>query len=321
MTLNSINDIKHCFYINLDYRIDRRASVEKELEKIGLKNVTTRFNAIKTENGRIGCSMSHLKCLKLAKENNWDHILICEDDIQFLDEALFLNHFNKFLSTHNNWDVVLLAGNNVPPYIKIDDTCVKVSHCQTTTGYLVKSHYYDKLIDNITKGIKLLLKEPENHRLYAVDMYWLSLQKTDNWVLIIPPTVVQREDYSDIERRNTNYKNLMTDLDKQHLYKNNIVSCIVMGGLGNQLFQLFNAMAYAIRHDKRIVLPYKKQNADSRGDKISYWENILSPIKNLISYSFLNAPIYKEPYFKYKEIPNVNKSFVFDGYFQSYKYF
>jgi hypothetical protein len=37
--------------------------------------------------------------------------------------------------------------------------------------------------------------------------------------LIIPPTVVQREDYSDIEKRVTNYEKHMQDLDKAEMFK------------------------------------------------------------------------------------------------------
>ena len=58
------------------------------------------------------------------------------------------------------------------------------------------------------------MKEPEKHVYYAIDKYWMILQQNDNWYLITPLTVTQREDYSDIEQRNTNYTWLMTDLDK-----------------------------------------------------------------------------------------------------------
>ena len=53
-------------------------------------------------------------------------ILIVEDDITFLDPELFVKQINKFFELHNNdWDVILFAGNNMPPYKVIDDTCVK----------------------------------------------------------------------------------------------------------------------------------------------------------------------------------------------------
>jgi glycosyl transferase family 25 len=216
--MNNISDVKHAFYINLSSRKDRKEYIEKEVKKIGLQ--IERFNAIKLPNGALGCSMSHLKLLETAKKNNWEYILIVEDDIQFLNPELFVNQFNAFLSRNKSFDVVLLAGNNMPPYTIIDDTCVKVKSCQTTTGYLVQNHYFDTLIQNYRDGIGKLLKYPEQHTLYAIDKYWFKLQEKDNWFLIIPLSVTQREDYSNIEMRPTNYTPVMLDLDKKaHLQK------------------------------------------------------------------------------------------------------
>lgn len=218
MSIKCLDDIKNAFYINLEHRTDRKEHVEKELQKIGIK--ATRFNAIKMENGAIGCSLSHLKILEDAKKNKFDHVLIVEDDITFLDSELFKNQINKFLELHeNNWDVILLAGNNMPPYENIDETCVKVSRCQTTTGYLVNGHYINILASNVKMGLTNLLNKPDEKSNYAIDKFWFLLQSVSKWYLIIPLTVVQREDYSDIEKKLTNYQSLMQDLDKAELFK------------------------------------------------------------------------------------------------------
>ena len=96
--MQSINDIKHGFYINLQERSDRKLHLEAQLALMGLaNNGIERFNAIKLANGAIGCSMSHLKCLELAKERSWDHVLILEDDIKFLNPALFKVQCSAFL--------------------------------------------------------------------------------------------------------------------------------------------------------------------------------------------------------------------------------
>ena len=189
-----------------------------ELNNIGIKS--TRFNAIKMTNGAIGCSMSHLKLLEDAKKNQLDHILIVGDDITFLDPSLFKTQINKFFELHNNkWDVILFAGNNMPPFEIIDDTCIKVSRCQTTTGYLVNGHYINVLISNIKMGLTHLINSPTETVKYAIDKFWFVLQNNSKWYLITPLTVVQREDYSDIEKRVTNYQELMQDLDKAELFK------------------------------------------------------------------------------------------------------
>lgn len=218
MTLKNISDISNAFYINLEHRTDRKKHVEEQLNNIGITNAS-RFNAIKMENGAIGCSMSHLKLLQDAHKNNLDHILIVEDDITFLNPELFKNQLNKFFELHNNkWDVVLLAGNNIPPYVQVDDTCVKVSSCQTTTGYLVNGHYIKVLLQNVKMGLTHLLNKPDQANKFAIDKFWFILQRESNWFLIIPLTVVQRDDYSDIEKKQVNYTNVMQDIDKKYMF-------------------------------------------------------------------------------------------------------
>ena len=211
--LKSINDISNVVYINLDSRPDRRAHIDHQLSSVGFKSFQ-RFKAIKTTNGAIGCTMSHLKCLEDARSQGLSHLLVCEDDTTFLNPALFKTQFNAFLAKNHKWDVVLLAGNNVLPYQQIDDTCIKVSHCQTTTCYLVNGAYFATLIENIRAGLYQLIQNPRNRFSYAIDKYWLRLQKLDNWYLIIPLTVIQKEGYSDIEKRTVNYQGLMTKLNK-----------------------------------------------------------------------------------------------------------
>jgi glycosyl transferase, family 25 len=201
-------------YINLLSRVDRKEHVESELKKLGITN-PTRFNAIKMENGALGCSMSHLKCVELAKKNNYDYIFICEDDITFLNPTLFTMQLQMFLSKHKSWDMILVAGNNMVPFEAVDNTCIKVSNCQTTTGYIVKREYYDKLMENYKEGIQKQLKEP-NVPDYKIDKHWFKLQKEDNWFLIIPLSVIQREDYSDIEKKKTNFSNYMLNYNKAY---------------------------------------------------------------------------------------------------------
>ncbi len=201
-------------YINLESRPDRNEHVKKELDKIGVIN-SERFQAIKLDNGALGCSMSHLKCLETAKKNNYDSVFICEDDIEFLDPGLFLKQIQTFLDSNIKWDVIIVAGNNMLPYTPVNNNCIKVFRCQTTTGYIVKNTYYDKLIQNYKDGIQKLMKEPTNNE-FKIDKYWFKLQRDDNWYLIIPLSVVQKEDYSDIEKKVTNFQKYMLDYNKAY---------------------------------------------------------------------------------------------------------
>lgn len=216
MAIKSLSDITHAYYINLEHRTDRDAHVKKQLDNVGIN--AQRFNAIKMKYGHIGCSMSHLKILQDAQKNNWDHILIIEDDITFLNPTLFKTQINKFFDLHqNDWDVILLAGNNMPPHKEIDNTCIQVTRCQTTTGYLVNGHYINTLIQNVKMGLTHLLSNPDDKFNYAIDKFWLKLQSQHKWFLIVPATVIQKQDYSDIEQKVTNYEKLMQDIDKTEM--------------------------------------------------------------------------------------------------------
>jgi len=204
-------DKVHTYYINLDKREDRNNHVLNELKKIGINN-PERFKAVELLNGALGCSLSHLKCIELAKKNNYEAVFICEDDITFLDPELFLKQLTTVLECIR-WDVILVAGNNVLPYIPVSDCCIKVLNCQTTTGYIVRKSYYKTLIENYKEGVQYLISDPQNNN-YKIDKHWFQLQRKDDWYLIIPLSVVQKEDYSDIEKKVTNFTEYMLNYNK-----------------------------------------------------------------------------------------------------------
>jgi glycosyl transferase family 25 len=208
--------LKHLLYINLEHRVDRKEHFLNEINKLNIPNIEIeRYNAVKNKNGALGCSMSHLKCIQYAKEKNWDNVIIMEDDITFLDPSSFLDNLSLFLTiSKGNWDVLIIGGNNMMPFKQINKCCIQVFNCITTTGYIVQKHYYDKIIENYREGILKLMKEPEKKKMYAIDKYWLNLQMEHKWFMLIPPCVVQYENYSDIEEKETNFHDFMLDYNK-----------------------------------------------------------------------------------------------------------
>ena len=176
-----------------------------------------RVSATKMANGALGCTLSHIKCLELAKKRNYNHVFICEDDIDFTNPELLKTNVTKFITNCDfAWNMLIIGGNNVPPYIKLNDYSVRIFECQTTTGYIIHSNYYDTLIENFKESANKLMRTSDN-KTYSLDIYWKRLQKQDFWFMIIPPTVTQYESYSDIEERVVNYDRLMLDMDKEWL--------------------------------------------------------------------------------------------------------
>lgn len=213
---------KNTLFINLESRKDRLEHVLSEFKKINIQS--ERVDAIKMASGAIGCTMSHIKCLELAKERNYENVFVCEDDITFLKPELLMENITKF---HNNkeinWDILIISGNNCPPYQKINEYSSRIFNCQTTTGYIVKRDMYDVMIDNFKTGLSLLLKNPTKKREYAIDMYWKRLQLQYFWYIITPLTTIQYENYSDVEETNVNYSTLMLDMNKEWLFKKKMV--------------------------------------------------------------------------------------------------
>ena len=66
------------FFINLDRRVDRLAEISEELSLMGIEG--ERFSAVDRSPGILGCGLSHLSVLKLARERGYRNVLIFEDD-------------------------------------------------------------------------------------------------------------------------------------------------------------------------------------------------------------------------------------------------
>ena len=139
---------------------------------------------------------------------------------KFLDPDKLKESAQLFLQNmKSKWDVLIIGGNNVPPYQKLSDYCARIFNCQTTTGYVVQKHFYDTLIQNFKESAENLMRNPTNKREYALDIYWKRLQQQHVWLMLTPPTVSQYESYSDIENKNVNYDHLMLDMNKEWYMK------------------------------------------------------------------------------------------------------
>ena len=198
-----MNNIARTVYINLDRRPDRRAEIEQELDKIGLLGKSDRFSAISHAVPFIGCSLSHLEVVKLAKQNKWKNVLIFEDDFRFVVstdefEKCLTHLFNMYYS----WGVVMFGYNNQKEkelvlYDKPDNFFGITNETQTASCYLVDSSYYDKLIDCWTPACDML-QTTFQHWLYMNDQSWKALQGDDRWLYTLKRTGVQRSSFSDL---------------------------------------------------------------------------------------------------------------------------
>jgi glycosyl transferase, family 25 len=196
-------EIGGAFYINLERRKDRRLQFEEEMTKAGIEGVE-RFQAIERNPGILGCGLSHLAILKIAREKEWPAVAIFEDDFEFLispDE--FDEELRVFFSTHEKWDVLMLSYsiNNGKPYT---DRLIKVLDAQTASGYIVNAPFYDTLI-TLYEDAMVNLEKTGKHWIYANDQIWKTIQPAADWYALKKRAGKQRKSHSDLAGKVMDY--------------------------------------------------------------------------------------------------------------------
>jgi len=103
-----------------------------------------------------------------------------------------------------------------------------------------------------------------------------------------------------------------------------------MGGLGNQLFQIFTVISYAIKYKHMFkFINVEELGVDGSTKRKTYWKTFLFKLSGFLIEKYPHFDvIYREEGFNYNEIStgylqdnNVNTNIMLHGYFQSYKYF
>lgn len=91
------NFVDKFVYINLKERTDRRESIEFQLSSQGVPpEKIIRFDAVKNDDGALGCTLSHIGVMTMAEENKWNNVLVLEDDMIFNDDNESQERINYF---------------------------------------------------------------------------------------------------------------------------------------------------------------------------------------------------------------------------------
>jgi hypothetical protein len=102
-----------------------------------------------------------------------------------------------------------------------------------------------------------------------------------------------------------------------------VIGAHLMGGLGNQMFQLAAGFAYAYENGAQLKIEKREEN----GHRTFYWDNLLSSFSLFLCPSFtnLNLTLWQDGFATvYRPLPQVNSldnGVLLNGYFQSGKYF
>lgn len=204
MELNEYFD--KIYVINLDHRVDRMTTVIENFKLIGLTDYQ-RFSAIKTDMGWDGCNKSHLGVIEDARKNGYENFLVFEDD--FVLHENFVELFTEFMGQlPSDWDMVYFGGNTSMATTKerVSKNLIKPNSILTTHCYGMKNTIYDKVLDESPN----MSPQSGFFRGQVIDVYYSQkICPTHNVYLTNPMLCTQSNGYSDIEKRNVNYTNLI----------------------------------------------------------------------------------------------------------------
>lgn len=213
----------HIYYINLSSRVDRREEVQRQLKQYDIEakrweaiQLTQEENLKYTLKGyplcekvsdtdldhksRIeqvtlrqrSCLFSHLSLISHAKNNNFENILIFEDDIIFNPDINIIDTISKSLQDLKNqeWDMYSFGSVLLSPTTKITDNLYRLGFF--TAGHAIAFNHtiYDSILD-------FPFKQEMN-----IDMHYgrLSYDRAKSFTSKYP-TIFQNHNYSDIQMR------------------------------------------------------------------------------------------------------------------------
>ena len=193
--------------INLDSRQDRMSEFTQEFRNWPIS--VERVAGVKYSPGWKGCSASHLKCVKLAKERNYPWVLITEDDCILMPNAS--EQFQAILpylwQNREHWDIFYGGVTAVKKYKVISDSpAIFEVKCYAAHFCLIHSASYTKILNNHPQSIDEY-KDP-------IDVYYGETLRI--WTTA-PFFAKQRPSKSDIEEGVKDYTEFFGRAEKKLL--------------------------------------------------------------------------------------------------------
>lgn len=189
--------------INLATRRDRLHETHGELSRMGISE-WSRFDAVKSEDGAIGCALSHARVLE-GLGAPVPAVMVCEDDVEFLVGRDELRAVLVEFMANPALDVLCLAFRLGSKPHSVSPRLAITSDTQTAACYIAKGRAQRLLSQSFSESAELI-KRGKPRGLAAADQHWKKLQRRA-LIFAVPHNraVRQRPSFSDIEGRNVAY--------------------------------------------------------------------------------------------------------------------
>jgi len=200
--MRHINDeFDKIYCINLKHRTDRWENCLEQFQKYDIN--VSRFDAINGKNiipsgkngllaGEIGIIRSNYKIIEEAKNNNYEKIIIFEDDVVLTND--FTVKFSQYYdNTPKDWCFIYMGGNHIHKPVAINERIHRMRYSYAIHAICIHEKMYDIILN-------LLKKELEQ-----VDVTYAKLQRLHPSYVFIPHLAWQKEGHSDIQGGYVNY--------------------------------------------------------------------------------------------------------------------
>jgi len=207
-----MDKIDALYYINLDYRIDRKLEFLEWIEESGFpQEKVNRIEATATPGrGHVGAYLSHIKTLQTFLNSSHNNCIIFEDDYQPLKVETFWSDIGRLFESGMDFDLVMCSYGTLRSEATDINFIHKVIHSYTASGFIITREFAKILNGFWENGVKLLLEEEEQTKQqcekYKLDVTWMDLMPVSKWYTFYPRLGIQRPSFSDIQLQHTNYQ-------------------------------------------------------------------------------------------------------------------
>lgn len=192
-------EIEKFYCINLNKRPDRWQHAQNEFKTHFPDETLNRFPAIEKKPGWMGCTQSHIQIFELSK--NIETFMVLEDDFEFQPGiASMLSNIENQLPS--DWEILYLGANfrSANMQDKLKRYSQNLFTCQQAYGT------YAYLVNNKNGFVDTILQMKDEIR--KIDVFYCKIvQKFERCFVTYPLLATQIDGFSDITRKNTNYKN------------------------------------------------------------------------------------------------------------------
>lgn len=201
------NKFDKVFLVNLKRRTDRLENFTNQVNNFDLGEFEvfpaydgkelnmSEYNTFLSP-GQLGLVLSNLDIINEAIKNNYEKIIIIEDDCVFENDIV--NFEKYFEQLPKNWDMFYMGGNHnthvgSKPPVMVSDNMLKLHNTYSTHFVAIRNTTFEH--------IKIILSKLNR----PLDVSYVMLQKIFNVYCFHPILAKQLVDFSDIENEVTDY--------------------------------------------------------------------------------------------------------------------